>query len=87
MTILNTLEHCSDGPIRHIKIPLDVSLGCDFAFTGLHVALKDVNTLSWVTNIVNCWDWVEECINRCAPVLCKAILVNELILTMFVIDL
>ena len=40
-----------------------------FPFTELCIALKDMNALRQVANIVNGWDWVKKYIDWCIPVL------------------
>jgi len=46
-----------------------------FTFTKLRIALEDMNTSRWVSNVVDGWDRVEECIDWCIPVFQEAICV------------
>jgi hypothetical protein len=47
-----------------------------FTFTGLCIAPEDMNTPSWVPNVVDGWDRVEEGIDWGIPVFHEAICIN-----------
>ena len=64
------------GPIGGIKISPNMSPIQAFTLTRLCIALKDMNTSSWVSNIVNGWNRVEECIDWCIPIFREAICVR-----------
>jgi hypothetical protein len=55
-----------------------------FTFTKLCIALKNMDTSSWVANIVDGWDWVKECIYWCVPVFREAICIMINISTLFI---
>ena len=64
------------GPISSINKSPKVLLIQAFTFTKNCIALEDMNMSSWVANVPNAWNRVEECIDWCVPVFREVICID-----------